>query len=246
MKRIKLMILATILLTVTSVSSHACETKKEAGNPKGVTASRSYEWREGGKSKFGSIWRRWHDLKIVKKEKKDTTVSPIPTLKPTLKPTQTTKPTRAPKVSPTHANATTTPVVVLTDNGISKDEQALLELVNDARKKAGLNTLSYDGALSKVAMEKAKDMVENQYFDHDSPKYGSPFDMMKSFGIKFGYAGENIAAGYGTPKSVFDGWMNSPGHKANILGKNFTHCGFGVMQGGNNSRKTWVQMFISK
>ncbi|AEV70274.1 CAP domain-containing protein [Acetivibrio clariflavus] len=129
---------------------------------------------------------------------------------------------------------------------ISEDEKALLDLVNNARLKANLKPLEYDIELANVAMIKAKDMVDNNYFDHTSPTYGSPFDMMKSFGIKYGYAGENIATGYANVQDVFNGWMNSPGHKANILNEKFTHCGFGIANGGKYGGKTWVQMFIGK
>ena len=86
-------------------------------------------------------------------------------------------------------------------------------------------------------------MRDKNYFSHTSPTYGSPFDMMKSFGIKYRAAGENIAKGYRTPESVMDGWMNSPGHKANIMSPDFTEIGVGYV---TDSRGTgyWVQMFI--
>lgn len=144
-----------------------------------------------------------------------------------------------PKPSPTKAPSSTS-------GSISEDEKALLDLVNKARLEANLKPLEYDIELAHVAMTKAKDMVDNNYFDHISPAYGSPFDMMKSFGIKYGYAGENIATGYANVQDVFNGWMNSPGHKANILNEKFTHCGFGIANGGKYGGKTWVQMFIGK
>ncbi|KNY30350.1 CAP domain-containing protein [Pseudobacteroides cellulosolvens] len=176
-----------------------------------------------------------------------TTITPTATLKPTytVTPTSTVKPTatKAPTATlkPT-STATPTPV----SSGISADEQALLDLVNKARADANLKPLQYDLPLANVAMVKAKDMVDNNYFSHTSPTYGSPFDMMKTFGISYRYAGENIAAGYTSVQDVFTGWMNSAGHKANILGENFTHCGFGIANGGTYGGKTWVQMFIGK
>lgn len=169
------------------------------------------------------------------------TLKPTYTVAPTstVKPTATKTPTATFKPTPT---ATPTPV----PSGISADEQALLDLVNKARADANLKPLQYDLPLANVAMIKAKDMVDNNYFSHTSPTYGSPFDMMKTFGISYRYAGENIAAGYTNVQDVFTGWMNSEGHKANILGANFTHCGFGIANGGTYGGKTWVQMFIGK
>ncbi|MBQ9070029.1 MAG: SafA/ExsA family spore coat assembly protein [Clostridia bacterium] len=121
-------------------------------------------------------------------------------------------------------------------------EKEVVRLVNEERAKNGLSPLTYDWELSRVARYKSEDMQKNKYFSHTSPTYGSPFNMIKNFGISFKSAGENIAKGYKTPKAVVDGWMNSPGHRANILNKSFTHIGVGYTELGNY----WTQMFISK
>ncbi|MBB6691009.1 hypothetical protein H7B90_06285 [Cohnella xylanilytica] len=113
----------------------------------------------------------------------------------------------------------------------------MLQLVNQARSSAGLQALTLDDSLSKAAMAKAQDMYNNNYFDHQSPTYGSPFDMMKSFGITFNYAGENIAKGQSSPTEVMNQWMNSPGHRANILNSNFTRIGIAYYN------TEWVQEF---
>ncbi len=97
--------------------------------------------------------------------------------------------------------------------------------------------MSMDDELSKMAMAKAQDMYNNNYFDHNSPTHGSPFDMMKEYGITYQSAGENIAKGQTTPTQVMNDWMNSPGHKANILNKSFTKIGIAFY---NNE---WVQEF---
>lgn len=94
-----------------------------------------------------------------------------------------------------------------------------------------------------MARIKSEDMRNRNYFDHQSPTYGSPFDMMKSFGVHFSYAGENIAAGQQTPQSVVDSWMKSPGHRANILKKDYTQIGCGVAVGGQYGYY-WTQEFI--
>ncbi|RLL40370.1 hypothetical protein D8M04_19225 [Oceanobacillus piezotolerans] len=125
---------------------------------------------------------------------------------------------------------------------LSQFEQEVVELTNQERAKQGLAPLEIDTELSKVAREKSNDMAVNNYFDHNSPKYGSPFDMMKSFGISYKTAGENIAKGQRTPAEVVNAWMNSEGHRANILNGQFTHIGVGYVENGN----VWTQQFIGK
>ncbi|MCX7921106.1 MAG: CAP domain-containing protein [Clostridia bacterium] len=129
-------------------------------------------------------------------------------------------------------------------SGITKDEQVLLDLVNKARRDAGAGALSFDMNLMKVAKIKAKDMVDNNYFSHQSPTYGSPFDMMRQFGVSFRTAGENIA-GNQTVEGAFKAWMNSEGHKKNILNGNFNYVGFGIVESPTYG-KMLVQMFIGR
>ncbi|WP_125151926.1 CAP domain-containing protein [Clostridium rectalis] len=131
------------------------------------------------------------------------------------------------------------------DSSINALEQEVIKLVNEERAKISLPALKANVELSKVARIKSQDMIDKNYFSHTSPTYGSPFDMMKKFGIKYTTAGENIASGYSTAKEVVDGWMNSPGHRANILNKSFTEIGVGL---GKNSNGTcyWTQMFINQ
>ncbi|HDR7661424.1 CAP domain-containing protein [Bacillus wiedmannii] len=125
---------------------------------------------------------------------------------------------------------------------LSKFEQRVVELTNAERAKQGLPALKIDTELSKVARVKSEDMQKNNYFDHNSPTYGSPFDMMKKFGISYTSAGENIAQGQRTPEEVVQAWMNSAGHRANILNNGFTHIGVGYVESGNY----WTQQFITK
>ena len=113
-------------------------------------------------------------------------------------------------------------------------------MVNAIRQQYGLPTLKANVKLSEVAREKSDDMRRNGYFDHISPTYGSPFDMMKAFGISYRSAGENIAMVYPTPAAVVEGWMNSEGHRANILNSSFTEIGVGYVADGHY----WTQMFI--
>ncbi|WHY78713.1 SafA/ExsA family spore coat assembly protein [Neobacillus sp. WH10] len=129
--------------------------------------------------------------------------------------------------------------------GIKSIESQVISLTNQERAKNGLKPLTPDWELSRVARYKAMDMRDKNYFSHTSPTYGSPFDMMKNFGITYRSAAENIAAGQTTPASVVQAWMNSSGHRANILSTNSTYIGVGYASGGSQ-RYYWVQMFISK
>ena len=128
------------------------------------------------------------------------------------------------------------------DYEASAYEQEVLELTNAEREKQGLEPLTLDTELSKVARIKSEDMQKNNYFSHTSPTYGSPFDMMKQFGISYRAAAENIAMGQRTPEEVVNAWMNSDGHRKNILSSNYTHIGIGYVENGNY----WTQMFIGK
>ena len=124
-------------------------------------------------------------------------------------------------------------------------ESQVVQLTNQERAKNGLKALTQDWELSRVARYKSVDMRDKNYFSHDSPTYGSPFTMMKNFGISYRSAGENIAAGQTTAQEVVQAWMNSPGHRANILNANYTYIGVGYAKGGTQ-RYYWTQMFISK
>jgi uncharacterized YkwD family protein len=148
------------------------------------------------------------------------------------------------KVTPakvTPAKATTAPN--LTE--INKLENEVVALVNQERAKLGLAPLKQNLKLSNVARYKSEDMRDKKYFSHTSPTYGSPFDMMKQFGIDYMAAGENIAMGQPTAASVMNAWMNSPGHKANILSKDFTEIGVGVAK-AQDGTIYWTQQFIGK
>ncbi|WP_251554219.1 SafA/ExsA family spore coat assembly protein [Neobacillus muris] len=128
--------------------------------------------------------------------------------------------------------------------GVKSIESQVIDLTNQERAKNGLKPMTADWELSRVARYKAMDMRDKNYFSHTSPTYGSPFDMIKAFGISYRSAAENIAAGQTTPQAVVQSWMNSSGHRANILSAN-TRIGVGYAKGGSYGHY-WVQMFISK
>ena len=127
---------------------------------------------------------------------------------------------------------------------LSSEEQQLLTLINKERAKGGLGALQADMELMKVARIKANDMVQNNYFSHYSPTYGSPFDMMRQFGITFKAAAENIA-GNSTIQGAVTAWMNSAGHKANIMNGTYNYTGIGITK-SNKYGYMFVQQFIKK
>lgn len=128
------------------------------------------------------------------------------------------------------------------EHNLKQFETEVVTLTNNEREKYRLSPLQTDLLLSKVAREKSYDMLIKDYFDHYSPTYGSPFEMMKQFGVTYRSAGENIAIGYQTPEQVVQAWMNSPDHRKNILNESFTHIGIGYIETGN----IWTQQFIGK
>lgn len=119
-------------------------------------------------------------------------------------------------------------------------EQAVARLVNTVRTGRGLAPLRIRADLCRYARVKSQDMRSGGYFSHTSPTYGSPFEMMRAFGVSYSHAGENIAFGHASPESVVSAWMNSESHRVNILSAMYTDLGVGyVAEGGY-----WTQWFV--
>lgn len=171
-----------------------------------------------------------------------------PTAEPTEKPTQ--KPTEAPTAAPTERptqKPTEAPTELPTnscnsiyDANTEKDCYTLsykvFEIVNQERIKAGVKPLKFNNDMYKAAMVRAKECDES--FSHDRPNGTSCFTALKEAGVKYFSAGENIAMGYRTPADVMKGWMDSEGHRNNILNPNFTDFACGVYKSGY-----WSQFF---
>ncbi|WP_245902241.1 CAP domain-containing protein [Gracilibacillus dipsosauri] len=121
-------------------------------------------------------------------------------------------------------------------------KQRVIELTNQARQENGVEPLSADQQVAEVAQKKSEDMSENNYFSHTSPTFGSTFDLLEDSGVEYSEALENIAAGQQSPQQVVKGWLNSEGHRKNILDPNVTHIGIGYDKDGNY----WTQVFIKK
>jgi len=131
-----------------------------------------------------------------------------------------------------------------TNTTMTGDEKEVFDLINKQRTQNGLSALKLDTETLRVARIKAQDMVDNNYFSHNSPTYGTPFQMLNSFKISYKTAGENIA-GNSSNSAAVTAWMNSSGHKANILNSSFNYTGIGVVKGSKYG-KIYVQLFLGK
>ncbi|WP_232824069.1 MULTISPECIES: CAP domain-containing protein [Paraliobacillus] len=129
-----------------------------------------------------------------------------------------------------------------TNQSSSQFQTEVTNLTNKEREKNGLAKLEIDNAVENVAQKKSEDMATNNYFSHTSPTYGSPFEMLQQFEVDYTTAAENIASGQKSPEEVVTGWMNSPGHRKNILNEKVTHIGVGYAENGSY----WTQLFIGK
>lgn len=155
-------------------------------------------------------------------------------------PSSSSKTSSAPSTG-SQGNTSGTPSA--TSGSYASFQNQVVQLVNQERAANGLKPLTVNSLLTKTATLKSEDMAKLNYFDHQSPTYGSPFDMMKQYGISYRTAGENIAMGQTTPQQVMQGWMNSPGHRANILNSSFTQIGVGIAKNAQG-RYIWTQQFI--
>lgn len=180
------------------------------------------------------------------------TPTPAPTLTPTAAPTvtPTSTPTAAPTLTPTvtpTAAPTLTPTAAPTQapSGLSAMEQEVFALVNSERAKNGLSALSWADDVAAVARAHSSDMINRGFFSHTNPDGESPFDRLKNNGISYRTAAENIAYGQKTPADVMNAWMNSSGHRANILNKNVTELGVGAVK-NNNGTIYWTQVFVAR
>lgn len=155
---------------------------------------------------------------------------------PTTKPTPTTKP--APTTKPT---PTTQPSPTQNPSDLNSYASQVLKLVNQERAKAGLSALTTNSTLSAAANKRAKET--SQSFSHTRPDGTSFSTVLKEYNIAYRAAGENIAYGQKTPQEVVTGWMNSPGHRANILNSNYGKLGIGVYK--SNGVIYWSQLFTN-
>ena len=133
-------------------------------------------------------------------------------------------------------------------NATALVHEAYLKLVNQERTQRGLKSLTLNEQLDQAADQYSKAMAEQDFFDHTGKDGSSPGDRIAKTGYRANTWGENIAAGYNTPEAVVRGWMNSSGHRANILNPNFTEMGLGYKSLRNDTGRVnygnyWTQVF---
>lgn len=234
----------TIAATAAILMANPMLNKAEAASCTPSAQEKVYVYHTSNVNDFDRILEYFnsHFGKTVTKQPQtnQTTEADKPSQTVTKQPVKTQKPAATKPANTKQPAATqTTPKQTST---LSAYEQKVADLTNQERAKNGLPALKVDVTASKMAHEKSRDMSANGYFSHTSPTYGSPFDMMKKYGITYRYAGENIAMGQRTPEEVVKGWMNSEGHRKNILSPNYTHIGVGYVSQGNY----WTQEFIGR
>lgn len=128
----------------------------------------------------------------------------------------------------------------------SRFDAQLLQLTNEQRRRAGLQPLRLSSKLGQAAQSHAGDMAKNNIFSHTGSNGSTMVDRIKSVGYSYSTIGENIAAGESNPQATIQQWMNSPGHRRNILNPSFTEIGFGYTAAPNTQyRHYWVQVFGS-
>ncbi|CAM5284767.1 CAP domain-containing protein [Streptomyces aurantiogriseus] len=130
----------------------------------------------------------------------------------------------------------------LTPGGLARTEAEVVDLTNRERARSGLRPLAVDPLLATAARAHSADMVARSFYSHTSPEGGQPWDRAAAAGSTRRTIGENIACGQRSPAEVVEGWMNSPGHRANILRPAFTHIGVGFA-GGGPAGTYWTQLF---
>jgi uncharacterized YkwD family protein len=237
---IKKKALLTIAAAAAVVMANPALNKAEAASYTPVVQEKVYVYQGSNLNEINSVIEKY----LASFGYKFSVEQPVQTL-PT-QPAQTQQPAQSTTPQPEQQQqpvTTTQPTTTTqTASALSAYEQKVVDLTNQERVKNGLPALKVDLTLSKMAREKSRDMSANGYFSHTSPTYGSPFDMMKKYGISYSYAGENIAMGQRTPEEVVKAWMNSEGHRKNILSPNFNYIGVGYVSQGNY----WTQEFIGK
>jgi uncharacterized protein YkwD len=167
----------------------------------------------------------------------DLSPSAGPSARPSVAPTSA-----KPKTKPKPAKTTTRPAPPPDLDGNTSFEGTVLTLVNQERAKAGCARLTRDSSLAKAARAHSADMAARDYFSHTTPEGVTFGKRITNAGYRFSRAAENIAAGQSSPASVMDAWMNSSGHRANILNCNLTNLGVGVIY-STRGRPYWTQDF---
>ncbi|MEU1235424.1 CAP domain-containing protein [Micromonospora aurantiaca] len=175
-----------------------------------------------------------------------TTVAPSPTKKATPKPSRSTAPSRqqerssAPSSGTSGGGSTSTKATATT--GLSAELQKVVTIVNQERAKAGCKALTVNAKLNLAAQRHSQDQADHKKMDHTGSDGSQPWDRVKAAGYAYRMVGENVAWNYQTPAAVMEGWMNSEGHRKNILNCSYTQIGVGVAR---SNGPYWTQVFAT-
>ncbi|EPZ48291.1 CAP domain-containing protein [Alicyclobacillus acidoterrestris] len=227
---------ATTLLTVCAASPVFAATSGNSGTSTSKVYTQSFAFTNWGQA---DNWLQSQLKTYIPSASSQVPVQKAASPSTTQTSVQKSAPAKTTTAQTSASQKTTTPA----NSSIPTYVSQIVNLVNQQRKQNGLSPLKVNTSLDTMAQTKAQDMINENYFDHTSPKYGSPFNMMSTFGIHYTYAGENIAAGQPDAATVMKDWMNSAGHRANILNPNYTEIGVGEAHGGTYGTY-WVQEFI--
>ncbi len=244
MKKFALMMTISLMVGGVGVAQVNAASNAESEKTSYSSATYKYFAKRGMADRVNVLNQPQVNKATVTTQSKTTKVENKNTTKTTNKNTtnKVTNPTKTTtKINTTTSNTTNTSASP-SSQAYEAFELQVVELTNVERKKAGLAPLQVDNLLMNNAEQKSLDMKQNKYFSHTSPTLGSPFEQMKNNGITYKKAGENIAKGQSTPEQVVQAWMDSPGHRENIMNSNYTHIGIGYVNGGHY----WTQQFIQK
>ncbi|WP_025619679.1 CAP domain-containing protein, partial [Salinispora cortesiana] len=174
-----------------------------------------------------------------------TSPTPSPSVTPSRKPsptasrsTATSRPAPSRTTTPPTSNTTTTPA----NGDVSEDAAEVVRLANVEREAAGCAALSIDDKLMTAAQRHSQDQADNKKMSHDGSNGSSPGDRLDDVGYQWRTYGENVAWNQQSPAAVMKAWMNSPGHKANILNCSFTEIGVGI---ASSNGPYWTQVFAA-
>jgi uncharacterized protein YkwD len=120
----------------------------------------------------------------------------------------------------------------------------VIRLMNEYRAEEGLPPLAADTRLTQAAGDRMRHMEEEQYWSHESPAGMAPFVWLRSRAYDFQTAGENLAAGFETARVLVESWMESPGHRANIMSANFADCGIAIIEGSTRGPATGKSIVV--
>lgn len=175
-----------------------------------------------------------------------TTVAPSPTKKATPKPNRSTAPSRQQERSSAPSGGTSSGGSASTKAtatpGLSAELQKVVTIVNQERAKAGCKALTVNAKLNLAAQRHSQDQADHQKMDHTGSDGSQPWDRVKAAGYSYRMVGENVAWNYQTPAAVMEGWMNSEGHRKNILNCSYTQIGVGVAR---SNGPYWTQVFAT-